>query len=152
VCERRRFICVHGCCERLFVRCWKEQWIKYILYPTGRQVPSRSWPRRPNSGSASATFAVIVPRLKSAGPNLRENVLCARCGSTNRQRQLALVLSRHLTKVLRRRIRSLRDLPRDSNLHIYNTESRGAVHDTLVLQKGYYFSEYFGPGIAVGSR
>ena len=83
--------------------------------------------------------------------NLRENVLCARCRSTNRQRQIALVLCEHLSKVLGRRVRHLRDIPQETNLLIYNTESTGAVHEALVLQRGYYFSEYFGPAIAVGA-
>ena len=76
--------------------------------------------------------------------NLRESGLCVNCSSSNRQRQMALML------------RLCLDLPDDGDLvlprglAIHNTESTGAVHAQLREHPGYTFSEYWGEGFAPG--
>lgn len=76
---------------------------------------------------------------------LRESLVCRRCGSRNRQRQLAYVLLRSAEALLGRRVRSVRHLASIDGLRIYNTEAGGALHKHMSSMKGYCCSEYFGP-------
>jgi len=74
--------------------------------------------------------------------NFRENCICKKCFSMNRNRQVAFVLCKAIAN---NRIKSLNDLSmQQSNLSIYNTETRGALHDYLSKLKGYVCSDYFG--------
>ena len=73
---------------------------------------------------------------------LRESILCLRCGSFNRQRQLASVVLRHhpphpTLRAFGAGAAKAGDPPR-----IYNTESYGAVHDALSPIPSYVSSEY----------
>jgi SAM-dependent methyltransferase len=78
------------------------------------------------------------------GENLRETGRCSRCGSTNRNRQVAVVACRAATERTGRRVRDLGELSR-SGLVVYNTEAQGPVHEALRAMPGYRASEYFGP-------
>ena len=49
-----------------------------------------------------------------------------------------------------RPIESLAALGTRSDLVVYNTESRGALHDQLAGMSGYHCSEYFGPDHEAG--
>lgn len=77
--------------------------------------------------------------------NLRETCVCLRCGSTNRQRQLAYVLCGSLSEATGMKLSSLRDLSKLKGFVIYNTEARGALHDALCGRDNYLCSEYLGP-------
>src|SRR5215813_6738602 len=73
--------------------------------------------------------------------NLRESCYCRSCGSSNRQRQISYVLIKSLLNK-NPAFSSLKEFIRKDNLSIYNTESRGAVHDILCKMKNYSSSEY----------
>ncbi len=90
-------------------------------------------------------------RFKIGSENLRESVHCSRCGSSNRQRQLAARLCHYLSLVLDRRVHDLASVPRSGCPRIYNTEAQGAIHEQLRGCAGYYCSEYFGPEHDSGS-
>jgi SAM-dependent methyltransferase len=77
--------------------------------------------------------------------NLRESCLCQKCGSTNRQRQLAMISAVCAGCGDRGFFPSLPQLAHHGSLAIYNTESSGPVHDQLSISPGYTCSEYFGP-------
>jgi SAM-dependent methyltransferase len=77
---------------------------------------------------------------------LRESILCLRCGSFNRQRQLATVVLRPYPEH-----RTLRDFGASGKtLRVYNTEAYGAVHDALESLPGYVASEFLDAGTASG--
>ena len=79
------------------------------------------------------------------GENLREDCTCAECGSINRNRQIAYLLCRALSRGADKPIHSLVDLKRHcSDLKIYNTEASGPIHTQLQTLSGYRCSEYFG--------
>jgi SAM-dependent methyltransferase len=95
----------------------------------------------------------VCGRMSSAvrfSDNLRESGLCRHCGATNRNRQLASVAVQAAGDVTGQAFRSLADLAERADLAVYNTESRGALHDQLVVMPGYRCSEYFGPAHAPG--
>lgn len=95
----------------------------------------------------------VCGRVSSArrfSDNLRESGLCRHCGATNRNRQLAWVAARAAHEMSGQAVRSLADVSTRTDLVVYNTESRGALHDQLVAMPGYRCSEYFGPGHAPG--
>jgi len=78
--------------------------------------------------------------------NLRESGRCRRCGSTNRNRQVAFVAAGAVAERTGRRIRSLADVRAVDDLVVYNTEAQGSLHDQLATMRGYLCSEYLGPG------
>ena len=84
--------------------------------------------------------------------NLRENCFCINCGSSNRQRQIAYVICKTMTLERNRRVGSLRDLRKFTDLSLYNTESTAALHQSLLGVKNYQFSEYYGPKYKSGDR
>lgn len=67
------------------------------------------------------------------GPNLREEVTCRVCGSTTRQRQLALALEAALHG-------------RRAPLRIWNTECTGVAHAILAARFAETHHEYVGTG------
>jgi SAM-dependent methyltransferase len=77
--------------------------------------------------------------------NERESGECSCCSAINRQRQLGTVIRRvfglNETGVLRF----------EGNCDVYNTESKGALHNALSKSASYTCSEYFGGALAVGS-
>ncbi|MDO8726224.1 MAG: class I SAM-dependent methyltransferase [Candidatus Methanoperedens sp.] len=75
--------------------------------------------------------------------NLRETCVCIKCGSTNRQRQIAYVcLEAGLQN--RKHLSSLKDFIKLDDFVVYNTEASGAIHCQLLKMKNYIYSEYFG--------
>jgi SAM-dependent methyltransferase len=69
---------------------------------------------------------------------IREYCHCLICGSQNRQRQIAHILSKRMG------VSSLAELPNKSKAMIYNTEASGALHNILSKTRNYACSEFFG--------
>jgi SAM-dependent methyltransferase len=82
--------------------------------------------------------------------NLREDVVCERCGSFNRQRQLLTGLLHALTGAVPEA--GVRALP--AGLRLWNLESTRALHDALGRQLGpsYVASEFLDPALPSGTR
>jgi SAM-dependent methyltransferase len=80
---------------------------------------------------------------KVTDTNLRESCYCRSCGSSNRQRQISYVLIKSLLNK-NPAFSSIKSFVEENNISVYNTESRGAVHDVLRKMKNYTSSEYFG--------
>jgi hypothetical protein len=95
------------------------------------------WPRK--AGHGLQILGRFLHCLRSSnrirGKQQQSSGECTICSI-----QIALVLCRHLSRILKRRVRHLRDVPRDTNLFIYNSESRGPVHEAPVLWWNYHFS------------
>lgn len=83
--------------------------------------------------------------------DLRETGRCCACSATNRQRQLAQLICDELSPQIGQVARSLRDVPKDAQLAIYNTETAGPIHAQLHSVPGYVCSEYFGPDCKPGA-
>ena len=95
-------------------------------------------------GTLAPIHCSVCGRVSAArrfSQNLRETGYCARCGATNRNRQVALVACRAASEMCGRTIRALPGL-RDSGIVVYNTESQGALHAQLRTMPGYVSSEY----------
>ena len=76
--------------------------------------------------------------------NERESGTCSRCGSINRQRQIATVIRALLN------LQETTPLALESTCRVFNTESKGALHDALSQSSFYTCSEYFGDGVEPG--
>lgn len=91
------------------------------------------------------SFCIVCRRFRRhfvRGANLREEVICRRCGSTTRQRQLGLAFEAALHR-------------RSTPLRIWNTECTGVAHVLLAArfaqtQHEYIGTGYFGPEHASG--
>src|ERR1035438_4241442 len=87
-------------------------------------------------------------------PNFREHVVCMRCGSRNRQRQVALVLLSCLAGGADKLsvLSNIRDIPRQTV--IWNAETTRALHERLRAHLGgsYIASEYVDPALKSGER
>jgi SAM-dependent methyltransferase len=70
--------------------------------------------------------------------NLRESGSCIFCGSSNRQRQMALMVRRQCN------LASIGPLWFPQTYTIYNAEANGPLHRQLAINAGYVCSEYFG--------
>jgi len=70
--------------------------------------------------------------------NLRESGICRRCGSNERQRQMAFVMRHRFGLGLDGPLSLL------TGTTVHNTESTGALHQQLLTAPGYTFSEYWG--------
>ncbi|MBI5966095.1 MAG: class I SAM-dependent methyltransferase [Chloroflexi bacterium] len=73
--------------------------------------------------------------------NFRENCICRRCHSFNRQRQIAFVLCNGITNGS---IGTLNEFVNKVGLSVYNTEAGGVLHNYLSQMNDYVCSEYFG--------
>lgn len=91
-----------------------------------------------------------IRKIKIRSANLREEGSCKRCRSNSRKRHLAAVILDSLGSA--RRYSSLREIPSDSPVKLYNVESNGALHSCLKHINGYVCSEYFGPYEEVGKE
>lgn len=105
-------------------------------------------------------YCTVCGRLSTgafgtSASELRETGACSSCGATNRQRQLAYVVCR-VAQSRGFRSHSLRSMGAvaGGGLSVYNTESRGPVHDALRKSLGYLSSEYLtddaAPGAMIG--
>lgn len=88
--------------------------------------------------------------FKIRSENFREDCICLSCRSFNRQRQISSVMIRSVLKK-NPRFSSLKDFIRKDDLHVYYTESKGPVHDSLHRMKHYVCSEYFGEDYKSGT-
>ncbi len=82
--------------------------------------------------------------------NLRESGYCPTCGSWTRVRQLAVALLDAGSALVGTPVPSIRELAAVPGIRIYNTESRGCLHEQLSPAPGYVCSEYFGPEFTSG--
>jgi SAM-dependent methyltransferase len=74
---------------------------------------------------------------------LRESIICTKCGATNRNRQIASIICQSPNSRIKHS--SLLDFARNENLSVYNTEAARAIHNTLKLMGNTYIcSEYLG--------
>ncbi len=89
-----------------------------------------------------------VFRLRSE--NFREDVMCAVCGSFNRQRQIVYVLLSCIKDGREAVLSSLSDVP--SSTRIWNAEASRALHEKLSshLKNNYFSSEYIAPALESG--
>lgn len=85
-----------------------------------------------------------LTKLNIINGSLRENCICNKCHSINRQRQIAYVITKEMN------LQSINDLANLDDFVIYNTESSGALHKQLLQSKKYVFSEYFGDNYKSG--
>jgi len=126
-----------------------DTFVQYPIYPTLTRLERALlrlklvWPARcPVCGSL--TFITDV------GRSLRESCKCMRCGSTNRQRQVAYVVCGFVSRMTGEKIVSLRDVARLDSTVIFNTEAGRQIHHQLAGMKGYLCSEYFGEDLRSG--
>ncbi|MGT2472060.1 class I SAM-dependent methyltransferase [Paraburkholderia terrae] len=70
--------------------------------------------------------------------NLRESGACSICGSSNRQRQMALMIRRQF------HFAPVGPIWFPQEFSIYNAEANGPLHRRLAINSGYVCSEYFG--------
>lgn len=87
-----------------------------------------------------------ISKMINIQDNLRESCLCDYCHSINRQRQIAYIICQIYN------IPSLSCITTTDNIDIYNTESYGAIHQTLLFHPRYTFSEFFNSKYKSGQR
>lgn len=100
------------------------------------------------TGTIAPMRCPVCGRLSAAtgfSDNLRETGRCRRCGSTNRNRQVAYVAAQAVADRTERAVQSLADVRNVPDLVVYNTEAQGSLHDNLHTMRGYLCSEYLGP-------
>ncbi|HEY1016801.1 MAG TPA: class I SAM-dependent methyltransferase [Herpetosiphonaceae bacterium] len=124
-----------------------------IRYPFYGRAPTRL-----ERALLWADFSVIkclvcgdYARMHSITANFRESCHCAKCGSFNRQRQMAYMILHALTSQGITGLSSLADVARRRDLKIYNTEATGALHNRLKRMPGYQFSQYYGDAYESGT-
>lgn len=128
------------------------RYLKYPLYlPTPPLTRLERLMVKLRLGAAICTVCGRLAPLLIEHDNLRETAICGRCHSRTRQRQIAYVLCQALSVARNRGIRCLKDLAGIESLVIYNTETKGAVHDCLSRRPDYLCSEYLGPGLESGA-
>lgn len=83
--------------------------------------------------------------------NLRESGKCYFCNSSNRNRQMTVLLMKSLEEIQGQKYSSLRDFSvyglkgkKSSTVSIFNTEATGCIHKYLCTLDNYQASEYFG--------
>ena len=125
---------------------------KYLTYPVSRRLGwlDRLAPKLPIFGPISCPVCGRVTFARSFDENLRETGLCMGCGATNRNRQIALVLTGAINDLSGRSFRSIRDARKANGVRIYNTEAQGPVDAQLAGHPGYVASEYLGPDFRPG--
>jgi SAM-dependent methyltransferase len=136
----------------------KDDLRKCVAYPL---YPSKTWLERVMrhlkfGGIAWCPVCGSITLITKVGDNLRETCRCLRCKSTNRQRQLAIVVCRAAGVMTGQKMTSLRDVAGLEDFVVYNTEAGRQIHDRLSTMKNYRCSEYFGDehrsGDIVGGR
>lgn len=123
--------------------------IRYPLYGRGP-----TWAERMLLKTDFSIIKCLVcgeyARMHSITANFRESCHCAKCGSFNRQRQMAYMILHALTSQGIGGISSLADVARLRDLKVYNTEATGALHSRLKPMPGYQFSQYYGDAYESG--
>ena len=91
-------------------------------------------------GSIAGTCTICGAKVEFLAftENMRETGHCPRCGSSNRQRQMAWMLRGELGMSFSGKL----SLPRD--IAVYNTEANGPIHALLKTHPLYQCSEYWG--------
>jgi len=93
------------------------------------------------------SYISISRKVKVTYNNIREIFTCKKCGSTNRQRQLAYIICNAFQKTY-----SLNRFFKYNNLRVHNTESQRSIHNQLFRNKNYTSSEYFGDSYISGQK
>ena len=126
-----------------------DTFVQYPIYPSLTRLEKALlrlrmvWPAKcPVCGSLTL--------ITDVGRSLRESCKCMRCGSTNRQRQVAYVVCGAVSRMTGAAIASLKDVAGLDNVVVYNTEAGRQIHDQLALMKDYLCSEYFGENFSSG--
>jgi len=120
------------------------KFIEYLLYPSPTTYLEKLMVRLHFGGIVRCYVCGWLTLIYVRGENFRESCICIKCKSKNRQRQLAYVCCQTVGSTMGKRISSMRDFAKLDNFVVYNTESRGAVHNHLAKMKNYICSEYFG--------
>jgi SAM-dependent methyltransferase len=120
-----------------------KEFVRYPIEPEPTKL-ERVIRRIRFGGIARCPVCGSITAIVNVRQNLRESCNCARCRSTNRQRQIAYVLCSAATALTGQRISSLAQLVESADLTIYNTEAGRQVHKQLSKMPGYLCSEYFG--------
>jgi SAM-dependent methyltransferase len=76
--------------------------------------------------------------------NLRESGACSLCSSSNRQRQMALLVRRRFN------LAPIGPLWFPQGFSLYSAEANGVLHSRLAINSGYVCSEYFGDAYTSG--
>jgi hypothetical protein len=118
--------------------------IRYPIYTTSPSWFEKMMVRTHFGGFARCCVCGSFSTIIVKEGNLRETCICSKCGSTNRQRQIAYVACKRVSSLKNKSISSLKDFTTLDNFVVYNTEARGALHDRLSQMKNYFCSEYFG--------
>lgn len=108
------------------------------LYPIGE--PYIDTPDALPNGALNGVCPVCGNHSRFSGftDNLRESGACLHCGSSNRQRQMALMIRQRCN------LPPLGPIVFPQSQTIYNAEANGALHQRLAMNVGYVCSEYFG--------
>jgi SAM-dependent methyltransferase len=123
--------------------------VQYPIYPTLTRLEKALlrlklvWP-------AKCTVCGSLTFITDVGISLRESCKCMRCGSTNRQRQVAYVVCGFISRTTGKAVASLKDVAKLGNMVIFNTEAGRQIHNQLAGMKGYLCSEYFGENFRSG--
>jgi SAM-dependent methyltransferase len=126
-----------------------DTFIQYPIYPTLTRL-ERALLRLKLNWPAKCPVCGSLTLITDVGRSLRESCKCMRCGSTNRQRQVAYVVCGFLSRMTGAALGSLKDVARLDNTVIFNTEAGRQIHDQLAGMRGYLCSEYFGDGFRSG--
>jgi SAM-dependent methyltransferase len=126
------------------------RFIKYPMYHSPLSLWEKLMIRVGRGAIAECCVCGAAALSVVEGVNLRETCVCAKCGSTNRQRQIAYVSCHAVGHDRRKRIPSLKHLSKLDELAVYNTEASGPIHDQLSKMKEYVCSEYFGSSYISG--
>ncbi len=123
--------------------------IRFPFFPPRHVAMLDRIARRLGSLRIRCLVCGALTSIEVAGDNLREACPCPRCGAITRQRQLAYVIGLGLADG--RRLPSLAEVGRRSNIAVYNTECRRGIHEALHRMPGYHCSEYLSPDLTSGS-
>jgi len=81
---------------------------------------------------------------------LRESIICTHCGASNRNRQMAKVITQSPHN--KKKYISLKSFCKHEQIRIYNTEASRALHDIMISNNPnlYHCSEYLGENYKSG--
>jgi len=98
------------------------------------------------------SMAILAKKcLPHPETQLRESVICIRCGASNRNRQVAALICR--SPFAKRQYASLARFAKCECVTVYNTEAARAIHNTFnTMKSGYVCSEFVDGQLESGTR